>query len=285
MASRCDSNLSSEVTARGEAILSLTETMLSFGPRPSGSSALVEVRDWLRGVVASHGLELASDGFTASTPTGDVAMENLSYVIAPSPAAQRVVLFAHYESKLFGSFQFLGANDAASSVALLLAITPDLQRLNLPFEIHIVFFDGEESFGPWSSTDGLYGSRHLAQNLAAGKPIVAAIGVDMVGDIDLQLLRSHLSDPALMILLEELLRERGWTNLLESRVSYVEDDHAPLVAMGVSALHLMDFTYGGRASPGSYWHTPEDTMDKLSAESLGKVAEIVLGVVQRLSSR
>lgn len=262
--------------------MSLTREMIELGPRPPGSAGLQQVRELLGTRISSFGLTMQSDPFTAATPIGDIEMQNLSVSVPGKTGNKRVLLIAHYESKRFVGFDFVGANDAASSVALLITLLPEIVRRQYPFDVEVVLVDGEEALVRWTPTDSLYGSRHLASQLATGKEVQAALVVDMVGDIDLSLINSADSHPQLKALLLEVVTAAGKRELVETNLSNVQDDHTPLAAAGIPVLHLMDYTYGGSSSPGTYWHTSEDTIDKLSSDNLARVGDLLLGLLDRL---
>ncbi len=282
MASRCGSDQKDAPSEVGKKAYAFTQELVAIGPRPPGSSGIEKARTWLASEVQKMGFTLVTDLFMASTPLGVIEMKNLSYVIAGKQSSQKVILLAHYDSKRFIGFDFVGANDAASSVALLLALSPEIQKRGFSFETEVIFVDGEEALVEWSASDSLYGSRHLTSTLKSQSSIKAAIVVDMIGDADLKLVREKEVDPQLFKVLEEVLKEKGLSQLLDSSITFVQDDHTPLIQAGIPTLHLMDFTYGGSGSPGVYWHTSADTSDKVSAQSLSVVAEIVLGVLGKL---
>lgn len=278
--SRCGTEVSVPDPAFGRRGMELTRELVALGPRPPGSPGIEQARRWIAERAVEMGFPLSVDPFTAETPLGPIEMRNLSYVIPGRSSSERFVLVAHYESKRFVGIDFVGANDAASSVALLLAISPEIARRKLSFDTEIVFVDGEEALVAWSATDGLYGSRRLAGKLSEGRPVRLAVVVDMVGDKELRLVRDRNVRPELMARLEGVLAARGWSGLLDEHPMLIEDDHTPLIAAGIPTLHLMDFTYGGRESPGTYWHTAADTVDKLSETSLSLVGEIVLDLLE-----
>ena len=262
--------------------MALTEKILSTGPRPPGSQGIEKARATIRSEISAMGFSPMEQAFSASTPVGTIEMVNLSYVIEGKKHAKKALLVAHYDSKRM-DFPFLGANDAASSVALLLSLSPAIRDLALPFDVEIVFVDGEEALVDWSPTDSLYGSRHYVSTLSVPS-IAAAIVVDMVGDADLSLIRSARSAPNLVESMAEVLDGIGRKDVLEKNTLDVEDDHVPFADAGIPVLHLMDFRYGGTLTPGTYWHTKEDTLDRLSASSLSIVGRVILGVLASLSA-
>jgi Zn-dependent M28 family amino/carboxypeptidase len=281
LASRCGTEPSGvTTTAVGSRAYELTRELVALGPRPPGSPGIERVRAWISEWARASGFTPVTDRFDADTPLGSIEMKNLSYVIPGRSAAAKVLLVAHYDSKRFAGFDFVGANDAASSVALLMAISPEIAGMKPAFDTEVVLVDGEEALVSWSATDGLYGSRRLAGTLSSGRPVCLAIVVDMVGDGDLLLVRDRNVRADLMRTLEGVLAARGWSALLDPTSMLIEDDHTPLIAAGVPTLHLMDFTYGGPESPGTHWHTAADTIDKVSKTSLSIVGEIILDILR-----
>lgn len=278
---RCTSN-DSKVAAIGETAMEWTAKIVGFGPRPSGSEAIKNVRSWINQQVKDLSFQVQESSFMADTPNGPLEMVNLSYVIPGRKSDKKVILLAHYDSKLFSEFSFVGANDAASAVALLLALSTPIKKMELAFDVEIVFVDGEEAIVSWSSTDSLYGSKYYVANISNPSLIRAAMIIDMIGDKDLKFIRSGHSDASLVTMMEKSLKAAGKEALLDKGVSFVEDDHIPFVNIGIPVLHLMDFTFGGPDTPGTYWHTPEDTLDKISSKSLATTAQVILGVLASL---
>jgi glutaminyl-peptide cyclotransferase len=264
----------------GAAALRFTQAAVDFGPRPPGSPAIRKLQAYIGERLRPLRCHVTEDSFTANTPHGKVAMKN---IIAhfPGTSGRAVAISGHYDTKKF-NFRFVGANDAGSSTGFLLALAQAVHSMQHRDDIYIVFFDGEESFGQWSSTDGLYGSRHLAERWRKeGKlqRLRALINVDMIGDKDLNLVRDHFSSPALVRLVWQIARELNYGAHFSSATGAIEDDHVPFARLGVPVIDLIDFDYG----PGnSYWHSAQDTMDKLSARSFQIVGDVVLEAIRRL---
>jgi Zn-dependent M28 family amino/carboxypeptidase len=160
-----------------------------------------------------------------------------------------------------------------------------LAQRDLTHEIRLVFLDGEEPFERWGESDSLYGSRHLVTKWKVEgvlSRIRAFLLVDMIGDSDLGILRESNSTTWLMEDVWRLANSLGYSRHFLARGMAVEDDHIPFLREGVPAANLIDFYYGPK---GSYWHSPEDTLDKVSARSLQTVGEILLEVVRELDRR
>lgn len=282
LGSKCASDRPSKVSDIGAKAYDLTRTLTLIGPRPPGSAGIEKVREWIEREAKKMGFTLQRDPFVGHTPIGNIDMVNLSYEIRGKENKERVILVAHYDTKRFIGFDFVGANDAASSVALLLVLSPEISKRHFPFTTEILFVDGEESIGTWTSTDSLHGSRRRVTRPDAKSGVRAAIIVDMIGDTELNLIDESTCDPNLRKKLKEVLANLGWESLLETHTSIVEDDHRPFVDAGIKTLHLMDFTFGGPTNPGLYWHTKEDTIEKISPTSLSAVGEILLRLLAKV---
>jgi Zn-dependent M28 family amino/carboxypeptidase len=256
--------------------------LVSYGPRPAGSAPLGEARRWIIAQLKATGAEVDEDSFTASTPAGAIPMTNL---IAKFPGAQSkvVMVTGHYDTKLFTRFRFVGANDGASSAALLLELARELQGRKHALTYWLVFFDGEEAVREqWADDDNTYGSRHLVQKLTADGDlgrIKAMILVDMIGDANLDIHREANSAPWLQDIIFTEARRLGYAkNFLDSPIP-VDDDHTPFVNAGVAAVDLIDFDYG---PSNSYWHSEKDTVDHCSPQSLTIVGRVVLTTLDDL---
>ena len=268
-------------SALGEDALSHVKEMVALGPRPSGSEAHGKTQRYIQETLQAAGWTLEQDPFTAQTPSGPAPMNNL--IGRRAGRTERVILLAaHYETKLMRAFPFLGANDGGSGTGLLLALAPILAKQTYNHTIWLVFFDGEEAFQQWSEADSLYGSRHLVEKLKASNElskIGALFLVDMIGDRDLDIRRETNSTPWLTDLVWGTAKRLGYERNFLPASSPVDDDHIPFLKAGVPAVDLIDFNYG----PGNrYWHTAEDTLDKVSAQSLGAVGEVLLEAIAEL---
>ncbi len=199
-----------------------------------------------------------------------------------------ILLGTHYDTKSIPGVRFLGANDGASGTAVLLELARELAARPLPFGVWLVFFDGEESFGEnITAVDGLYGSRALADAMQADgsfERIAALIVVDMVADLDLNLAVDLNSSPMLRRMLRAASEALALESIIDAGVTIrLVDDHTPFRRRGLSAaLAVIDFRYGGGGAPGAYWHTAEDDVDKVSAESLNSVGRLLVETLQRV---
>ena len=255
--------------------------LVAFGPRPAGSPALADSRRWIMAQLKQAGAEVEEDAFIASTPVGEIPMTNL---IAKFPGAQSkvVMVTGHYDTKLEEGFRFVGANDGASSAALLLELARVLHGRKHALTYWLVFFDGEEAVREWTATDSVYGSRHLVQKLSSAGElwrIQAMILVDMIGDANLDIRREANSTPWLTDTVFAAAHRLGYAREFLDSPTAIDDDHMPFVDAGVAAVDLIDFDYG---PSNSYWHTEKDTVEHCSPQSLTIVGRVVLATLADL---
>ncbi len=258
------------------------ERLVALGPRPPGSAALGRARAYLAAELRRAGWRVREQAFTAHAPRGPLRMVNL---IAewPGRRAEIVAVGGHYDTKPFSAFRFVGANDGGSSAGLLVELARALgarHRGTPPLYTHwLVFFDGEEAQEQWTSTDSLYGSRALVAALRASGELGrlrALIVADMIGDRDLGIRRESASTRWLTDLVWATARRLGRERHFLQGSQPVEDDHTPFLDAGIAATLLIDFDYGSRPGQNDFWHTAEDTLDKLAPESLAVVGEVIL---------
>src|SRR5438046_7321528 len=170
----------------GEKAFAQVQRLVDFGPRPAGSKALEQSRDYIEDQLRRSGWQVTRQAFSDDSPQGKIQFVNLiaQFSGEKKAAARSFLLCSHYDTKMFDAIQFVGANDGGSSTGLLLELARVIgQHPNLAARIELVFFDGEEAYDRFSETDGLYGSRHFAKQLeGSAKQFRAGILFDMVGD-------------------------------------------------------------------------------------------------------
>jgi glutaminyl-peptide cyclotransferase len=254
----------------GAAALKHVERLVAIGPRVAGSPGGVRAREYIVAEARKiSGAQIQVRPFEADTPDGLMSMANVIAVL-PGARLDVIMLAGHYDTKLFREFRFVGANDGGSSAALLLELGRVLAAAPRRYTYWLVWFDGEEARGAWTATDSLYGSRQLAGELArTGHLPKAMILADMIGDRDLSINREAYSAPWLTDIIWDSAARLGYGRHFRRELMPVEDDHVPFMKQGVPAALLIDFNYPP-------WHTAEDTVDKVSAQSLTVVGEVLL---------
>jgi glutaminyl-peptide cyclotransferase len=257
----------------GANALQHVQNLVDFGPRPPASEALEKSRAYITKQLELSGWQITRQTFSEQTPRGNVQFVNLiaRHAARTNDLAPVFLLCSHYDTKIFDSFRFVGANDGGSStgalieLARVLALHPALAAKTL-----LVFFDGEEAYQNFSETDGLYGSRYFAAHLPRPKDqIKGGVLLDMVGDRSLTITLSPDSPPQMTLDIfasAEALKLRDHFTYFQSEIM---DDHTPLNAAGIMTIDLIDFDFPP-------WHTADDTMDKISAASLDVVGAVTL---------
>ena len=268
----------------GERALALARDFVATGPRWVGSKGHEKAQAFLERQFAKD--DLVKDTFTASTPAGPLAMTN--YIIKfPGTKDGIIVLASHYDTNYpLKDTGYLGANDGGSSTGLLLQLANSFRGRKLDgYSVWLVFFDGEEAIKGWTDADSAYGSRHLAAKWQADgtlKHIKGFLLADMIGDRDLNVLRDMDSTPWMLDVVGQAAAKFGDQSYFFQSRNSVGDDHTAFMERGVPCADIIDFDYGYQ---NAFWHTPQDTMDKLSAKSLTIVGNVFLETVQLLNQR
>lgn len=280
----------------GAAAFRYIETQLAFGPRIPGSAGHRNMAAWLDSLLRTRADTVVAQHWTHVTRSGDsLPMHN--YLARFNPAATlRLLFLAHWDTRpkadapgsRDSTLPVPGANDGASGVAVLLGMADALKALPPGIGVDLLFVDGEDygSFDAGADQDVLIGSRYYASHLPAGPPPRFAVLFDMVGDKDLRLPKEGYSVTGAPDVVNEVwaLAERighGRVFVAEEGIS-LTDDHISLQQAGIRAINLIDFTYGPAAAGagGAWHHSPDDTIDKVSAASLQVVGDVGMGLVR-----
>lgn len=289
LAVSCAGTLAGDLKVDGQKAFEQVGRIVSFGPHPAGSGAQLKVTRYLVEQLESLGLSVAQDRFTADTPLGEKTMTNVWATVA-GELDDVIVIASHYDSKLYPQFEFVGANDGGSSTGLLLELARVLAGSNpTRHTLWLVFFDGEEAFLEWTDADSLYGSRRFVEQMQITgelRSVKALILLDIVGAKNVYLDYDLNSTRWLTELIWRKAREMGYGSTFpRTRPTGITDDHIPFLQRGIPAVDLIGLDHYIRVAP--YWHTREDTLDKVSPESLEIIGNVVLaslpGISQRLS--
>ncbi len=248
------------------------EKQVSFGPRIPGTDGHAQLIEWLAN-------ELAGLGWDVQVQESSLLDKPVRNVIAMrteiNPSDPWIILGAHYDTRIHADMDpdpakrnqpVPGANDGASGVAVLLELARTIPE-DYPGNIWLVFFDAEDN-GRIPGWEWILGSRAFVSELE-GHPDAVVI-LDMIGDADLNIMMERNSDPTLVAEIWEQAASLGYSNYFIAVSGYsILDDHTPFLEAGIPAVDIIDFDY-------PYWHTIEDTTDKVSAESLQIVGETIL---------
>ena len=247
------------------------QTQVSFGPRIPGSQGHAQVEAWIRA-------ELESAGWVVEIQETERMGHSIHNIIAKrNNDAPQIILGAHYDTRMIAdndsdmskrSEPVPGANDGASGVAVLLELARSLPDSTVP--VWLVFFDTEDN-GRIAGWDWILGSRAFAEEIKIAPK--AVVVVDMIGDADLNIYLERNSNVAIRTEIWSTAEKLGYSKQFINQEKYsMEDDHTPFLEAGIPAVDLIDFDY-------PYWHTTQDTPDKVSAESLHAVGDTLLNWV------
>jgi len=262
-----------------------TEALVQITPRDSGTEGALRAAIHLEGKLKNFGFNSAVDSFSEKSAGGEMQFHNVVGRL-PGKTNRLIVLGSHFDTKSGIAPDFQGANDSGSSSGVLLELARVLsEKAPLETEFMIAFFDGEECQREYGPSDGLHGSRRLAQQLYAeggAQYVEAVIILDMIGDKNLNVTLPKNSSNILVKKLFSAARETGCRSLFSLGQQSILDDHVPFLLAGMPAIDIIDFEYGSAPGLNDYWHTPEDSMDKISEESLQMIGDTVLRMIEGL---
>jgi glutaminyl-peptide cyclotransferase len=279
------------VAFNGERAMEHVKKQVEIGPRIPGSPELAKTREYIVSSLKASGLAVRTDEFMATTPLGEKKMVNLTAEI-PGESKDVIMVASHYDSKYYKDMRFVGANDPGTSVGTLMELGRVLgasqQKPKLTY--WLVFFDGEEAFcEEWdqcskpNAPDNTYGSRHYVSRLRENnelRRIRALILLDLMGSKNLELGRDTLSTRWLQDIVWRTAHESGYGRYFVERPEGVgSDDHEPFLRAGIDSLDLIQL------SNYPYWHKADDTLDKVSAQSMKVVGDVVLASLPKIAER
>jgi glutaminyl-peptide cyclotransferase len=252
----------------GSSAFQHVQAQMAIGPRPTGSDGGRKTGDYIVAQLQKNGWQVEEQKFVYRGVQG----RNIIGRAGKGPGA---LIGAHYDTRRVadedpnGSLRaepVPGANDGASGVAVLLELARTLDKSRLSNEVWLTFFDAEDN-GRLDGWDFIAGSTEMASRLTVTPEMVVI--ADMVGDRDLQLYKEQNSTPDLVDKIWRIAARLGYegTFLPTAKWSML-DDHTPFLKKGIPAVDLIDFDY-------PYWHTTQDTADKVAPESLEQVGRVL----------
>ncbi|MEK6221981.1 MAG: M28 family peptidase [Chloroflexota bacterium] len=253
----------------GERALSDLMFQVQLGPRTPASSGHAEIVMWLTSTLENIGWEVE---IQRDTQMGHPIQNIVDRIGRGRP--EKFLIGAHYDTRMVAdqdpdpsktNFPVPGANDGASGVAVLLELARVIPK-NIDKEIWLVFFDAEDN-GRLPGWDWVLGSKSFVEN--NNNDFDAAIVVDMVGDADLNIYYERSSDIEISKEIWQVAILNGYSSFIPTIKYHMIDDHTAFKLAGIPAVLIIDFDY-------PYWHTSEDNLSKVSAESLEQVGGTLL---------
>lgn len=263
---------------------------VEFGPRIPGTPAHEQTGDWIATQLRATADTVIVQAIAHRTPDGrTLNLRNFLARFRPD-AAERILYLAHWDTRPQADqsanlaaqrMPVPGANDGASGVAVLLGVADVLKSRPPSVGVDLLFVDGEDYGNFADSTQVLIGSRWFAANQPAGYPPLFAVLFDMIGDRDLHLPYEQNSQAFAPEVVDRVWRAAeaiGYGSIFVRQAGpSLTDDHTALQRAGIHAIDVVDFEYGPN---NSYWHTTEDTIDKVSANSLQIVGDVAIALVR-----
>lgn len=254
-------------------------------PRDAGTIRGRLAANWIMDRVSRTGVDASVVPFRADTPDGEKSFANVT-VEFPSERenAPWVVFISHFDTPPNIGPKFEGANDGASTSGLLVALAAAIRRAGPQKDnIMLLWTDAEECRYAYAENDGFQGAKYAVEDFKRKKRAVkAAIGLDMLGDRDLHIRMPANGTVVLQNAVFEAAKRAGLEGLVSFGKDTVKDDFAVFFDAGCPAVNLIDFEFGSGPGKNDYWHTEQDTMDKISAESLYKAGRLAVELLNML---
>ncbi|MDY5955415.1 MAG: M28 family peptidase [Kiritimatiellia bacterium] len=264
-------------TGDADSALILTRDFLVACPyRVSGTEGLKGAAEWISKRLRLHqGWLVSEQCFERNTPRGKTLFRNVLSAYRQAGCKRWILLLTHYDTKA-GIANFTGANDGGSSTGLMLQLVDVLTKQPLRnHNVLVAFLDGEECFERYDEADGFQGSKALAVECRRkGWAVDAVILADMIGDREFTLAVPSNVTPSLRTLAATCAGGNLHTYPFE-----IWDDHKPFMDLGFPAIDFIDFDYG---PSNKYWHTAEDTFDKLGPEGYLRTGRTILKMLRKL---
>ncbi|SRR6266849_670772 len=265
--------------------------LVEIGPRPPDSEGIRRAQSYIVRQLKSYGCAVEEHDFHGSTPLGNLAMKN---IVAKIPGtSQGIVLYTtHYDTVRIPNF--VGADDGGSGVGAMLELARLFCARKNSLNVWIVFFDGEEAQGNWTdgasiqwkndNSNNTFGSREMAAQMALSgelKRLKAMILADMIGPANVRITRDTGSTRWLTNFIWETAAQLGYKNTFVNEDYAVGgDDHFSFIRRGVAGCDLIDFSVRD-----TYWHTPQDTLDKVDPRSLAIVGQVLAATLPRFEKK
>ncbi len=271
----------------GAAAYELVKRQVEFGPRVPGTAGHTAMADWMEEYLLERADTLIVQRFTHVTGAGETLPLVNFQARFQRGAGPPILLLAHWDTRPFSDQAYEeedrqkpvpGANDGASGTAVLLQLAEMLRQEPPPQGVDLLLVDGEDYGDFGLGRDVFLGSRYFAQNLPTDYSPRFGVLLDMIGDRDLQIYiegNSNRLAPEVVDRVWNIAHRLGFGDIFQRSTRHtMNDDHIPLNDAGIRTIDVIDFDY-------PYWHTPDDTVDKVSASSLGVVGTVMTRLIYR----
>jgi Zn-dependent M28 family amino/carboxypeptidase len=273
----------------GDAAYNYAKAQVAFGPRVPGTPAAKQAGDWIIRQMRARADTVIVQSFTYTTADGKkLPLRNILARFRPD-LSNRILYLTHWDSRPISEsaateaekkMPVPGANDGASGVGMFVALGDVLKKTKPDIGVDLLFTDGEDygQFGP-PEVDVLIGAKYFATHFPSPgyKPLYGVLW-DMIGDKDLRIpyeMNSFQQVPDVVSRVWQTAADLGHADIfVQESGGQITDDHVPLLNAGLRVIDVIDLTYPPH-------HTPHDTMDKISAKSLGIVGDVATALVTR----
>jgi len=267
----------------GEKAFEYLKAQCEFGPRNPGSKGHTQCKNYFIDFMGTHGATVHTQEFPVEVRGEQYQCTNIVASYYPEKP-RRIFIGAHWDTRPWADKDedtsnhetpIMGANDAASGVAVLMELATILQA-NEPevYGIDLIFFDAEDAGSYGQNESWCLGSQYFVEQYSGKEPEFVIV-IDMIGDADLDILIesfSQKSSPALVKKVWDIARKNDIHAFSSKMTNYIYDDHYPFLEAGYEAIDIIDMEY-------PYWHTIEDTPDKCSPKSLQDVGTILTHLI------
>jgi Zn-dependent M28 family amino/carboxypeptidase len=281
-----------------DSAMSYIKQQLAFGPRVPGTEPARKTGDWIVAHLHRTADTVLEQRWTHTLANGKpLPMRNIFARFKPN-AKERILYITHWDTRPVADMEsdpvkagmpIPGANDGASGVALLLAVSDALKKAPPGVGVDLLFVDGEDwgTFTP--DVDVLIGSTYFAEHLpSAGYRPLFGVLWDMIGDANLNIyqeVNSAQAAPEVVQKVWGLAKDMGYEKyFIPEAKEPITDDHVPLIKAGLRVIDVIDIDYGPRDASGvvttSYHHTLDDTIDKVSAKSMKIVGDVAVALLR-----
>lgn len=267
--------------------------LVEIGPRPPASDGIHKAQAYIVGQLKSFGCPVEEHEFHADTALGNLAMKSIVVKLPGAKPNSGIILYTtHYDTVRIPNF--VGADDGGSGTGVMLELARLFCARKNSLNVWIAFFDGEEAQGNWTDkysvqwhndlSNNTYGSRELAAQMALSgdlKRTKAMILADMIGPPNVKVTRDTGSTKWLVDFIWDTAAQLGYQSTFVNQDYTVGgDDHFSFIRRGVAGCDLIDFSVAN-----TYWHTPQDTLDKIDPKSLGIVGQVLAATLPRFEKK